>query len=102
MKEETMREVLCDCLGIISQKVRNGSITITDIRTLTDALFSGSEIDASVKEVAGYYGQSETNVRSLIKRKILSKPKRKVYYNFTEICRKVPKSWHRTSSNTDD
>lgn len=97
-----MRDVICDCLGMISHKVRNGSVTLTDIRTMFDTLCSGLGIDASIREVAGYYNKPEVNVRSIIKRKVLSKPKRRVYYNFTEICRKVPRLWRKTLLDRDD
>ena len=101
MKEETMREVLCDCLGIIEKKIKDGTVTVGDIRTMVETLSSGVGVDASIREIAGYYGQSEVNVRSLIKRKIIGKPKRRVYYDFTEICSKVPQSWHVKLSHKD-
>ena len=97
-----MRDVLCDCLGLIERKIQTGRVTVSDVRSMMDSLCSGIGIDASIKEIAGYYNTSEVNARSLIKRKIFSKPKRRVYYNFTEICRKVPRSWRGTISNKDD
>lgn len=97
-----MRKVLCDCLGMVERKIKNGTVTIGDVRAMFDALNSGVGIDASVKEIAGYYGKSEVNVRSVIKRKLISKPKRKVYYNFSELCRKVPNSWRVIHSDKDD
>lgn len=101
MKEQTMREVLCDCLGLIEHKIKNGSVTISDIRTMVDTLVSSVGVDATIKEVAGFYNTSEVNVRSLIKRRIMRKPKRRVYYDFREICRNVPKSWHAKASDSD-
>lgn len=102
MKEQTMREVLCECLGLIENKIKDGSVTVSDIKSMVETLASSVGVDATVKEVAGFYNTSEVNVRSLIKRRILKKPKRRVYYDFREICRNAPKSWHAKSSGLDD
>lgn len=97
-----MRDVLCDCLGMIELKIKSGSVTIGDLKSILEALAASVGIKASAKEIAEYYGESEVNVRSLIKRRLISKPQRRVYYNFSELCKKVPKSWHIKSCDKDE
>ena len=101
-EEQTMRELLCECLRFIERKIEDGKVTINDIRTMTETLCSTLGIDATIKDIANFYDTSEINVRSLIKRRILGKPKRRVYYDFREIAEKVPAKWHGKHSRTDD
>lgn len=93
MEEQTMRDLLCECACFIGRKIKDGTVTASDVRTMFDTLSSTCGVDASIREIARHFGQSEVNVRSLIKRRILGKPRRRVYYDFNEVCRKVPSSW---------
>ena len=52
--------------------------------------------EATIKEIADFYGQSESNVRNVVSRKSVSKPKRAVLYNFIDVTKIIPKSWRRS------
>lgn len=97
-----MRDLLGECLCFIGGKIKDGTVTAGDVRTMFDTLSSTVGVDASIREVARHFNQSEVNVRSLIKRRIVGKPRRRVYYDFREVCRKVPASWHGKRSDKDD
>ena len=102
MREQAMRDVLCDCLAFVGNKIKDGTVTIEDVRSMFETVMSSTGAMASIKEIARYYGKSEVNVRSVIKRRVLGKPVRRVYYNFSEVCRKVPESWRVRPSSKDD
>lgn len=97
-----MRDVLCDCLAFVGNKIKDGTVTIEDVRSMFETVMSSTGARASIKEIARYYGKSEVNVRSVIKRRVLGKPVRRVYYDFSEVCRKVPASWRITADSKDD
>lgn len=102
MREQAMRDVLCDCFAFVGNKIKDGTVTIEDVRSMFEIVMSSTGARASIKEIARYYGKSEVNVRSVIKRRVLGKPVRRVYYDFSEVCRKVPESWHVRPSSKDD
>lgn len=66
--EKAVREALGDFLGILEYKVRNGAINVDDIRTILEAIEASGGVRATVKDLAGYYRQSEDNVRHVIHR----------------------------------
>ena len=102
MEEQTMREVVGDCFGFIGHKIKDGTVTVDDVRSMFETVISSTGAKASIKEIASYYNKSEVNVRSVIKRRVLGKPRRRVYYDFSEVCRKVPASWRATANDKDD
>lgn len=100
--EKAVREALGDFLGILEYKVRNGAINVDDIRTILEAIEASGGVRATVKDLAGYYRQSEDNVRHVIHRNILPAPRRMVYYDFGAFRERVPEKWtHRASLPAD-
>ena len=59
--ETAVREALGDFLGILEYKVRHGVINVDDIRTILEAIEASGGVRATVKDLAGYYRQSEDN-----------------------------------------
>lgn len=88
-----VREALGDFLGILEYKVRNGVINVEDIRTILEAIEASGGVRATVKDLAGYYRQSEDNVRHVIHRNLLPAPRRMVYYDFGAFRERVPDKW---------
>lgn len=91
--EMAVREALGDFLGILEYKVRNGVINVEDIRTILEAIEASGGVRATVKDLAGYYRQSEDNVRHVIHRNLLPAPRRMVYYDFGAFRERVPDKW---------
>ena len=87
------REALADFLELLSNKARTGQMTDEDVDIITRAIREGGGIRATVKDLAGYYGQSEDNIRHVIHRSILPPPERRVYYDFSAIRRRIPSRW---------
>ena len=97
---ETIRETLAEIFGMLEYKARNGALTLEDARAMLSAIQSGGGIHATVSDIAGYYRQSEDNVRHVLHRNYFPAPVRKVYYDFSAFVRAVPKKWHRRPSAT--
>lgn len=99
---DEIRETLDDCLELMQHKLRRGKLTAGDLRALLDMLVGGGGVSATVADLAEFYGETETNVRSVIKRRVVGKPRRRVYYDFLEFWRVVPRMWHERRSRTGD
>jgi len=89
-----LRDTLDECLEMLQNKIRGGRFTAGDLRALLDAFTAGGGVSATAQDLAELYGTTEVNVRSVIKRRVRSKPRRRVYYDLLEFSRAVPKSWH--------
>ena len=91
--EKVIRESLADMLDILSFKVRNGVMTEDDVKAILSIIRSGCGIKATVRDLAGFYHQSEDNVRHLIHRNFMPKPERRVYFDFGAFRQFVPEKW---------
>lgn len=74
-------------------KLDNNLCTPAELRSLERMTEGNLEMDASIKDIASFFGQSEGNVRSTINRKMFAKPKRKVLYPFQKFLKIVPEKW---------
>jgi len=84
---------LAEILSFAAGRARSGQITLEEVKSWVDVILSRSTIWATAEELADFYGQSEHNVRSIINRRYLGKPKRRVYYSFNAFRKIVPKTW---------
>ena len=92
--ENVIREALAEMFDAIAFKVRNGSMTMDDVKAIMSVILEGNHVKATVKELAQFYGQSEDNVYHIIHRKFMPAPERKVYHSFNAFRQNVPDSWH--------
>ena len=91
--ETTMRDALADFLGMLSHKARTGELNADDAATIYRAICDAGGIHATVRDLAGYYGQSENTVRHVINRNLLPAPERRVYHDFAAFRKRVPAGW---------
>ena len=96
--EKAIREALADMLDILAYKSRNGVMTEDDVRAVLGIIRAGGGIRATVKDLAGFYGQSEDNIRHVAHRNLLPQPTRRVYYDFDAFRRVIPPKWHSHAS----
>ena len=88
-----MRDALADWLGMLAHKARTGQLTAEDAAVLYRAICDAGGIRATVRDLAGYYNQSEDNVRHVIHRNLLPAPERRVYYDFASVRNVAPDKW---------
>ncbi len=89
-----IKQIILDILDYLRYQVANDRCTPEELRSLYTTLENTMHIDATVDDIAGHYGQSTSNVRNIIARNYVGKPKRRVYYNLVEFIKHIPKSWH--------
>ena len=91
--DNSIRDALADFLGILSHKARTGQLNADDAAAIYRAICDAGGIRATVRDLAGYYGQSENNVRHVINRNLLPAPERRVYHDFAAFRKRVPPGW---------
>lgn len=64
-----------------------------EVRSVARLLEGNVEMDASIKELAEFFGKPEVNVRVVINQKLIAKPKRKVLYPFIKFLKVAPRKW---------
>ena len=74
-------------------KLDNNLCTPEEIRSVGRMVGGNVEMDASIKELAEFFGKPEVNVRVVINQKLIAKPKRKVLYPFIKFLKVVPRKW---------
>ena len=87
------KKYIDDLLGFYKQKLDAGECMPEELRSVADTATSNIECWATIEDIARFYNKTPNNVRVLINRKLLSKPRRKVLYSFTDFAKIVPDSW---------
>lgn len=93
---EIIKKTLIEILDFYRYKIDNDKCTSEDMRAAFNLLHDNAVSEATIKDIADFYGQSENNVRNVVSRKPVSKPKRAVLYNFIDVSKIIPKSWRRS------
>lgn len=89
-----MKKMLLDILDFYRYKLENDKCTQEDMKTVFSALSKDVVSETTTKDIAEFYGQSESNVRNVISRHLMEKPKRVVLYNFNSLLKFIPKRWN--------
>lgn len=87
--------ILSDFLGFLKYKVDNDLLTLDEEQAILRVIENGVPLHGTSDDFAEYYKQSPVNVRSVICRKMLDKPKRKILYPFAAFSRIIPDSWRK-------
>ena len=86
---------LLEILDYYRYKLDNNLCTMEEINSLAKTIEENMEIHGTISDFAQFYEQPESSVRATISRKLLAKPKRKVFYPFHTFARIVPDKWHK-------
>lgn len=94
--DELARQILSETLGFYKYKVDNNLCMMPEIYSAANALLDNMDIYGGIKDFAEHYGKSEDAIRSLIKRRMVGKPKRNiVMYPFHKFRKIVPVGWRK-------
>lgn len=92
------KRVIVEILDYLKFKVLNDDCTPAEIRSFANVVEENLDINCTAQDLANYYGQSQSNVRNVLSRNFMPKPKRKTYYSFSHFLKFIPKSWRRATS----
>ena len=91
-----IKRVILNILDYLRYQVENDKCTSDELKSILEMVSESMEISATIKDMAEFYGQSESNVSNVISRRPIpksQKPKRRVYYNLSFFSKIIPKSW---------
>lgn len=94
-----IKRVILNILDYLRYQVENDKCTSDELKSILEMVSESMEISATIKDMAEFYGQSESNVSNVsnvISRRPIpksQKPKRRVYYNLAFFSKIIPKSW---------
>ncbi len=92
-----IKQVVLEILDYLKFQVANDKCTPEELRSVYNTLTESLNVDATISDLAEYYGQSQSNVRNAIARGYPGKPKRRVYYNFIKFAKRLPQTWKRNT-----
>lgn len=94
-KPEVAKKLVLEFLDFLKYKVENDLLSMEDINSIAKVIKEDLEIVGTLDDLAAFYGQSKTNVSSVIKRRMIKKPQRRVYYSFNAFQKIVPEKWKK-------
>lgn len=93
---EPQEDFVLEVLDLIRAKFKNHSCTKEQYDSISSVIAENLPLWASAEEIAEHFGKSRDAVHSIVKNKMLSKPRRNItLYNFKEFCRRIPSSWRK-------
>ena len=90
------KKTLLEVLEFLKYKVETNQCTLEEIRKFSDIAIQELDTQASIQEIAEFYGQTTKNVHNVLDRRPIpkdKKPKRKVYVSFNFFASLKPNSW---------
>lgn len=86
---------IAEILDYYKYKLDNNLCTMEEMNSLAKTIEENMQIQGTISDFAKFYDQPESSVRATISRKLLDKPKRKVFYPFNSFSRIVPNKWRK-------
>ena len=93
---QSLKNSLSEIIGFIKYKVDNDLCTPEEIESVARMAQENLELYSTIEDLAKYYGVPESKVRNTINRKMLEKPKRRVYYRFISFMKIAPNKWRKS------
>ena len=87
------KTILSEVLGYYKHKVDNNLCTMEEMESVTKLLEGNMKVYGTAEDLAKFFGVSEHSVRNTINRKLIAKPKRRVYYPFLPFLKIAPRKW---------
>jgi len=84
------KELINLTLDFYKYKVNSDSCTMEELRQASEMLQRGINCIGTVEDFSKFCDIPESHVRNIISRKVLDKPKRRVYYKFLPFLKNIP------------
>lgn len=93
-----MKQIILDILDFWKFQVENGKCTEEQMKRIHSVASKELNVQATIDDIAEFYGQSRSNVSNVISRRPVPKskrPQRRVMYDLGWFASQVPESWRR-------
>lgn len=84
------KELINLTLEFYRYKINNDMCTMEEIQSVADMLQRNLNVIGTAEDFAKFCDTSESHVRQIISRKVIAKPKRRVYYRFWDFIANIP------------
>lgn len=96
MQEELdVQEELVKLLDYYKEQMKSGGCTMGAMLSLYGFLMENIDVVGTTKDFAEFFGIPESTVRSVIARKMIQKPTRRVFYPFHSFVKIAPRNWFK-------
>ena len=92
---DALKNNLSEIIGYIKYKVDNDLCTPEEIESVSKMAMENLKLFGTIEDLAKFYDVPESKVRNTINRKMIEKPKRRVYYRFLSFLKIVPEKWKK-------
>ena len=93
---DALKNNLSEIIGYIKYKVDNDLCTPEEIESVSKMAMENLKLYGTIEDLAKFYKVPESKVRNTINRKMIEKPKRRVYYRFLSFLKIVPEKWRKS------
>ena len=93
---DALKHNLSEIIGFIKYKVDNDLCTPEEIESVSRMAMENLELYGTIEDLAKFYDVPESKVRNTINRKMIEKPKRRVYYLFLSFMKIAPDKWRKS------
>lgn len=83
------KELINITLDFYKYRVNSDSCTMEELRQTSEWLQRGMNVMGTVEDFAKFCDIPESHVRNIISRRVIEKPKRRVYYRFIPFIKSV-------------
>ena len=97
----TFKDIVLEFLSFLHFKVNNDLLTMEEIESMARVMEENLTVVGTAEDLSRFYNQPRTNISSVLHRKVLAKPVRKVYYSFNAFRKVVPSKWRYHSKVID-
>ena len=94
-EQAVVKKLLCEFFGFLQHKIETGGLTLEEQQALLRIVEESVPVYATADDLASFYGKTKEAVHLVVHRKLLSKPKRRVLYDFREFRKIVPEKWRK-------
>ena len=93
MEEIDVKQELLRLLDYYKTQLESGGCTMGAMLSFYQFLMEHINVVGTAEDFAKFYDIPESTIRSLLSRKMVQQPKRRVFYPFHEFTKIVPRKW---------
>lgn len=89
------KKIILEILDYLQYKIENDVLTLEEADSISHLLEEGLPLTGTIDDIAKFYGKPKENVRVVMSRKVLAKPRRCVLHSFNAFRKAVPDKWKK-------
>ena len=90
---KTGKKMLSAFFGFLKDQIDNDVLSMEDFESLVEIVENDLSLSGTADDFARYFHKTPVAIRSILSRRLLPKPKRRVMYDFKAFLKTAPSSW---------